>query len=68
MSPEYLSKYAAAMLPDYWVIDRRERLLRQYQLRGDLLAEAGCAGDQGTAELRFHGRTVGLDLGILFSG
>lgn len=62
------AKYAAAGLPDYWIVDRRERLLRQYQLQGDLLVEAGCAGDHGMTELRFHGRAVALDLEILFNG
>lgn len=30
------AKYAAARLHDYWVVDRRERVLRQYVLQGDL--------------------------------
>ena len=60
------AKYAAAGLRDYWIVDRRENLLRQYQLHGDVLVETARSGDQGRSELRFAGRSVDIDLRILF--
>lgn len=59
------AKYAAARLQDYWVVDRRERVLRQYVLQGDLLVEAGHLGGHGMAEARFAGRSVSVDLDVL---
>ncbi|MFT4287955.1 Uma2 family endonuclease [Nocardioides sp.] len=60
------AKYAAARLHDYWVVDRRERVLRQYVLQGDLLAEARQLDGRGMAEARFAGRSVSVDLDVLF--
>lgn len=62
------AKYAAAGLRDYWVVDRRERVLREYELQGGLLVESARHTGHGTAEARFAGRTVSVDLGIVLHG
>ena len=60
------AKYAAAQLQDYWVVDRRERVLCQYVLQDDLLVEAGQLDGRGVAQARFAGRSVDIDLDVLF--
>lgn len=62
------AKYAAAGIGDHWVVDRRERVLREYEPRGDLLVESARHTGHGTADARFAGRTVGIDLGIVLHG
>ena len=59
------AKYAAARLRDYWVVDRRERVLRQYVLQGNLSVEAGHLDGHGMVEARFAGRSVSVDLDVL---
>lgn len=59
------AKYAAAGLRDYWVVDRRDRVLRQYELHGDLLVEVAHQAGRGTTDARFAGRLVAVDLRIV---
>lgn len=64
------NKYAAAGLPDYWIVDRRDRALRCYVLRGGVLAEVATIslaqhhGDTVTAT--YADRAVSLSLSRLF--
>lgn len=66
------AKYAAAGLPDYWIVDRRRGVLRCFELRDRILVEAAAftyddpkAGE--TVTVSYGGRTVDLELGRLFS-
>lgn len=60
------SRYASAGLKDYWVVDRRGRVLVQYELQGDLFIEVRRLSGSGVAE--FGGRTVHLEMGGLLQG
>lgn len=59
------AKYAAAGLRDYWVVDRLEPALIQYEVDGDLLVETGRRVGSGVITVSFSGRSVELDLDLL---
>lgn len=64
------AKYAAAVLADYWIVDRRGRALRCLKLRGDLFVEAEVFAldpdRSATVSATYADRTVELDLARLF--
>ncbi|MFT4217868.1 MAG: Uma2 family endonuclease [Micropruina sp.] len=59
------AKYAVAGLPEYWVVDRRDKVLRQYALQDGLLVEVAHSAGRGPIQVQFAGRSVSLDLGVL---
>lgn len=59
------AKYAAASLPDYWVVDRQDHLLRTFALQGKLLVEVEQWRPPGRHRIPFGGREVELDLDLL---
>lgn len=59
------AKYAAAKLPDYWVVDRREHAFIQYKLRDGLLQEVTRATARGQLTADLAGRDVVLDLDLV---
>lgn len=64
------AKYAAAGLPDYWIVDRRGRALRCLELRDGLFVETEVFKFEGhsptSVQPSYAGRTVDVDLSRLF--
>lgn len=60
------SKYAEAGLPEYWVVDRRDRVLRRYALRDGVLEDSGEESGTGERPISVAGREVHVDLDRLF--
>lgn len=56
------AKYAAAGLTDYWVVDRREHVLIQFHLAGDVFQEMARLTGHGEVSAAFAGRNVAVDL------
>jgi hypothetical protein len=76
------AKYAAAGLPEYWIVDRHDRVLRRLRLQDGVLVEtavdtpAGIAVPKGSAPrgegpgvmtAAFAGREVTIDLDYVFA-
>lgn len=59
------AKYASAGLRNYWVVERRDSVLRQYELREGLLMEFARHAGREPIEIRFADRPVTVDLGVL---